>query len=540
MSMNDILQNRLYNDFFEDYIAGQQKTHHFLSEFTINGIRQLAASLDPQTKWHQQVKAILSRQNKDLQSPLAKKYLEQLSNPGSVILITGQQLGLFASPLYTIYKLLTVIKLAERLNSEGSGRSFIPVFWLETEDHDFREINHCGVFDRNFKETQILYQGEDRDKLSIRYYQFEDAINNFLSQVRHSLIETEFSGPLFENLQQWYKPGNNWTEAARSFLKSIFEGYGLLFFEPGDAEIKTVSVDFFNRLLEENEKITGQFEETCGQLKKAGYPLQVNYLAGQTFIHIEDGEHNRQHLYREGEKYYFKDDETRYTRSDIAQRLKANAKAISTTVVSRPLLQSWLLPAAAYIAGPGEIAYWAQLSDLFPLFDLTMPVVYPRITATLIEPRISRHLSKYNIAIDTVSLKRQIFIDRYFKAKSGSGDGDPIGFLKKQLNEADLRLAAYLEQLDPTLVDAAKKTVERMHHGLTNLENRVLRAIEEKNSLLSSHLEQVHAAFYPDEKPQERFLSYVYFLNKFGPQMTDFLMENLKEAQAGHQLVYLP
>jgi len=538
--MNDVLRIRLYNDFFEDFIAGMEKTRQFLPDPSYPGIRNAADVLVRQTEWQRQTKAILQRQNKDLQSPLAVKYLKQLSDPHSVILITGQQLGLFASPLYTIYKLVTVIKLAEKLNSEDPGHTFIPVFWLETEDHDFQEINHCGFFDRDFKQTQIYYQGKDRGKLSIRYYQLDNEINSFLSEVRSSLVETEFSEPLFQNLQQWYKPGNSWTGAARSFLKDIFEVYGLLFFEPGDDEIKRLSTGFFNRLLQENEKISGQFEVTSDHLKKAGYHLQVSYLAGQTFIHLEDQEKNRQHLYRKGENYHFKDEDTTFTRSEIADRLKEQAEAISTTVVSRPLLQSWLLPAAAYIAGPGEIAYWAQLSDLFPLFDLTMPVVYPRIAATLVEPRISRHLSKYDIGTDTVSSRRQTFIDDYFKAESDRGDDNPIGVLKQQLEAADLHLVAQLERLDPTLVDAAKKTVERMQQSLANLENRVLRAREEKNNILSSHLEQVHTAFFPDEKPQERFLSYVYFLNKFGPQMTDFLMKNLKVEMPGHQLIYLP
>jgi bacillithiol biosynthesis cysteine-adding enzyme BshC len=538
--MIDLLNTKLYNKFYEDYISGQQAALRHLSVFSLKDIQSHAVDLSRQSDPHRFAKSILIRQNKDLTSAKAKEHLSQLSMPNSVILITGQQLGLFASPVYTIYKLITTLKLTDKLNQQDKERHYIPVFWLETEDHDFQEINHCGLFDQGFQEKMIRYPGKDRGKVSIRHYRLEENINSFLSELRSSLVETEFSASLFNQLENLYSPGISWSQSVRLFLRNLFEPYGLLFFEPGDEEIKTLSGEFFRTLLQNNQEITRRFVATSARLKETGYPLQVKYLTGQTFIHFEDEENERRYLYQDGEDFYFRREKKRYTKNDILNLLIEHPRRLSTTVISRPLLQSWLLPVAAYIAGPGEIAYWAQIADLFSSFSLKMPVVYPRISATLIEPRINRYLQKYHIGPASISRKRKTFIEDYHKNELKKNARDPIKVLYKGLESGGRQLETYLQALDPTLVDAGKKSIERMAQTLENLENRVLRAREQKNSILSGHLQQVHTAFFPDEMPQERYLSPVYFLNKFGPQFFSYLYENLDADRVGHQLIYLP
>ncbi|MEE9118160.1 MAG: bacillithiol biosynthesis BshC, partial [Calditrichia bacterium] len=174
--MNKFLKTRLYNSFYHDYISNKLKTHYFIDSLEQISWDKKVRSIDYTSIRFQQVKQILARQNTDLNSDKVKIYLEYLANPESVILITGQQLGLFASPIYTIYKIITTIKLAESLNNQKSNYQYIPVFWLETEDHDFQEINHIGLMDKDFQPRQIKYNGKDRGKVSLRHYQLESSI----------------------------------------------------------------------------------------------------------------------------------------------------------------------------------------------------------------------------------------------------------------------------------------------------------------------------------------------------------------------------
>jgi len=534
----DILKINLYNKFYHDYVNNLEVTHPFISSLTKRPITDIIPKFKSDPNHFQEIKTILAEQNKDQNSEQSALYLQYLEDPDSLILITGQQLGLFASPLYTIYKLITTIKLAESLNSKNGNHKYIPVFWLETEDHDFQEINHIGIYDKNFKPEQLLYEGMDREKVSIRYYQFENCIENFIDKLKNSLIETEFSDGLFEKLREYFKPGVGWSTAVRNFLKDLFAPYGLLFFEPGDNKIKQKSIPFFKQLLEENEQVSAIFSETSEQLIASGYYSQVKVLSGQTYIHFENEARQRMHLFREDNSYSMKDGSNNLTLNEALKYVENKPLSISSTVISRPLLQSWLLPVAAYVAGPGEIAYWAQLGQLFGHFELDMPFLYPRISATIVEPKIKRYISKYAIASDKLVPRKKDFIDQYYKDLA-EAEEDPLENLQQILKDGEGNITSYLNSIDPTLIETGKKTIERMAQTLMNFENSVLKARKDKESLRTNHLEQIHTAFFPEEAPQERYLTLVYFINKFGPEIINHLYKNLSLDNFDHQITYL-
>ena len=537
--MNKILKTNLYNSFYNDYLKSHSKTNNFLSNIHNISWKDTVHLLDPGTKHYQNIKRILAKQNADLTSEKAKYYIQQLSEPESVIIITGQQLGIFGSPLYTIYKIITTIKLAELLNKQKIGNYFIPVFWLESEDHDFQEISRVGMLDRHFSPEQVKYEGRDRGKVSIRHYQFESVIQSFVQKIRETLLETEFTTTLFANIENIYRPGMQWITATREFLKFIFQSSGLLFFQPGDEEIKQISVDFFERLLTENENVSSAFRQNSENLVKAGYHNQVTDIPGKTFIHIEDAKKQRSHLYREGNNFSLKESGSSYTIDKTRQLISKHPVAVSTSVVSRPLLQSWLLPVAAYVAGPAEIAYWAQLSKIFTYFELCMPILYPRISATLLETKIARYVTKHSPDIENIPVKRNSFIENYYKNLKDTGEEDPVKNLKNTIENEGLKIQKYLTQLDPTLVDTSNKTIERMKQNLANLENRVIKAREQKENQLTGNLNQIHTAFFPEEIPQERYLSIIYFLNKFGPYFVDDLFNHLEINNFEHQIIFI-
>jgi bacillithiol biosynthesis cysteine-adding enzyme BshC len=533
------LNRRLYNLFYEDYISNKSDAYEFIVSPHQISWDKLTGSLDLNSPRYQKTRQLLINQNKDLTTENAKKYLEDLENPESVILITGQQLGLFASPLYTIYKIISTIKLAEDLNKQKKKYKYVPVFWLETEDHDFREINHLGLLDKQFQPKQLIYEGKDRGKVSLRHYQLESSITSFISDVKENLLDTEFTQDLFVNLNDYYKPERDWTSAVRRFLKGVFNSSGLLFFHPGDSEIKKFSVDFFTQLVLKGEELRESFDKQSEKLISKGYQNQVKNISGQTFIHIEQENNQREHLYKDGDVYFFKDSDKQYNQTDILTKIKDDPTSVSSTVVSRPLLQSWLLPVAAYIAGPGEIAYWAQLSQMFKDSDLVMPALYPRISATIIEPKIAKYLEKYSIDIEELPTKKNLFIENYIKLQSENEDDNPFKSLNQLLENEGTKVDSYLKALDPTLVEAGIKSIERMKQTLENLENRIIKVKEQKNTQLTNHLQQTHSSFFPQELPQERFQSLVYYLNKFGPEIVDTLYSELSIEEFNHQLLYL-
>ncbi len=535
--MNRILNTPLDNSFYVDFINSKSPTDRFLPPLNKIDWVNICKSLKSVDNRYAEVKQILARQNDDLKSEKAIKYIADLADPDSIILITGQQLGLFASPVYTIYKLITTIKLAEMLNRKNYSYKFVPVFWLETEDHDFQEINTVGIMDKQFNPVKIVYNGTDRGKVPLRYYKLEAQIDSFVAEVFANSLETEFTSDLTTKLKDYYQTEASWMAAVRNLLKDLFYDTGLLFFEPGADEIKNISVEFFKHLLSDNKKITQDFEKTSGQLVQLGYQNQVKNIPGKTFIHLEQEGQQRAHLYRAENEFRLKDSDEMLTTEAAENFINGHPEKISTSVISRPLLQSWLLPVAAYIGGPAEIAYWAQIGELFTCFDLTLPVVYPRISATLVEPKIERYIKKYSVDIENIPLRQNTFLENFFKIQVREKNEDPIKYIRNSLKEGETRFSDYLNSIDSTLIDSGKKTVERMQQVLDNFENRVIKAIEEKDGRLTGHLEQIHSAFFPEGIPQERYLSIIYFLNKFGPQFVDHLMSDFELDNFNHQVI---
>jgi len=537
--MHNTINTIGYNKFYQDFVAESGSAQQFLHPVHNIDWRKYTADIIPVTNEQIQAKRILKNQNSDLYSDKSLKYLEYLDNPDSVIIITGQQLGLFGSPMYTIYKAITVLKLVEELNANNSdSKNYIPVFWLESEDHDFKEINHFGIWDKSLNPVKMSYEGNDFNKKSIRHYRFEDSISKLISDMMQKSIDSEFSEQILELISKSFAPHESWVAGSRSFLKSIFHESGLLFFEPGTEDVKQLSVSFFTDFIIRTEQVTEAFTSTTESLLKEGYDSQVPPISGKTYVHLEDEHLQRFHLYYSEHEYYSKDSNLRLSRDEIKDYLQLNAQKISTSVISRTLLQSWLLPVAAYVAGPAEIAYWSQLAGLFREFSIQMPVVYPRMSVTLIEPKIKRFIEKYDIDLTNIARKKHDFVKTFF-SESNLTKENPFTEFQSSIKNEGKKIASFLNKIDPTLVNSSDKLVERIQSQIENLENKSLQALQRKEQTVTAHLEQIHRSVFPEGVPQERYASIVYFLNKFGPGFVEDLITKMDLKTFDHQVIYI-
>jgi bacillithiol biosynthesis cysteine-adding enzyme BshC len=539
MDVNTI-NTRFYNQLYYDYISRPESLTPYLTNYQNCHWPDLVNAVNSSPGVHAPVRKYLADQNADLTSAAARQNLDRLQHPTSVMVITGQQLGLFASPLYTVYKALTAIKLCEKLNNSFPELSFIPVFWMESEDHDFAEVNHIGLWDQELNPRKVVYQSRNLGKSPVRYYQLDTAISPLLEEIKTCLLPTEFSAALWLFLADTYRAGRNWVEASGLFLKYLLAERGLLFFQPGTDLIKEISIPFFNRLLQRSAEVNKRFAVTSAELEVSGYRNQVPVVAGKTFIHFENDARQRDHLYYNSDNFYLKDAARKLSLSEVQKFITRFPAKVSSSVISRPLLQSWLLPAAVYVAGPAEIAYWAQLGGLFADLELTRPVVYPRITATLVEPKIARFMEKHQPDIENIILRKADFIHDYFKRLSqASGGGNPVQGIGNSFKEKENIIRQYLQQLDPTLVAVGDKVFERIKSQIDFLQDKIIKSTEQKENLLTVHLAQVHQAILPEQQLQERYISILYYLNKFGPAVLEKIYADLQVDSFRHQLLYL-
>jgi bacillithiol biosynthesis cysteine-adding enzyme BshC len=484
---------------------------------------------------------ILKIQNSHIEDPVLQRNLQLLILPNTVILITGQQLGLFVSPLYTLYKTLTTILLSRKLNKEYNDYNFIPVFWLEGEDHDFDEINHAQYYDQNGSIFRVEHPEEEgKFGWSISKRQLLNQIGDILQTIQNSFQETEFTEPLFQRLRQFYQENKFWTKAFSDLLRDIFRGTGLLLYNPADAQVKKLSAEFFINLAIKNKELTNAFGNQTQKLTKSGFELQVPFDVGKSYIFISEGDGPRQHLLKtESGEYYFKGENSKLSEDTILAKAKSNPEWFSSTVLTRPIWQSWMLPVVSYIAGPAEIAYWAQLKPAFEALNVEMPHLTPRISITLLEPKIQRLLKKYEINLDEIIIDKDEFVREQIKRLESSNLENDFSAIRKKLKENEELIQNSVLSIDPTLKDLVTKTFDNASTTISKLENRILKRLEEKNVLVVRHLEEIHTAIFPDNQIQERYIGSLYFLNKYGPGLPEKIASQVDPVKYTHQIAEL-
>src|SRR5579862_1885918 len=156
--------------------------------------------------------------------------LKQLAHPGTVAVVTGQQVGLFSGPAYTIYKALTAVKLARELSSRGIPA--VPIFWLATEDHDFAEVNQFWTFGADRQPIELMARNYDAAAIAGRPVG-EVALDKYpVDALRLSLAGFPFGEELASAVEQAYASGATFGAAFGTLLKRFLPAHELLHIDP--------------------------------------------------------------------------------------------------------------------------------------------------------------------------------------------------------------------------------------------------------------------------------------------------------------------
>src|SRR5262249_7679562 len=224
LRFTDVPQStRLFTDFLYDY----QKVSRFYPNFARgdNSFADRAKQVGAGKFDRERVASALEQINRRAGSPdLTFEHIDMLRRPGSVAIVTGQQAGLFTGPLYTIHKALTVIKLAACLRDEGVEA--VPVFWIASEDHDYQEVNHCRVVDREGQLKNVQYDAcGHRDDEPVGRVKLCDGINQTIEEFVAELAPSEFTPALERDLRESYAESVGFAEAFARLMAQLFSSY---------------------------------------------------------------------------------------------------------------------------------------------------------------------------------------------------------------------------------------------------------------------------------------------------------------------------
>src|SRR5437899_189754 len=301
---------------------------------------------------------------------------ETLSNldrleKGAVAIVSGQQVGLFSGPAYSIYKALTAVQIAEEMTRGGIPA--VPVFWMATEDHDLDEVRHATWFDQGRLVRFELPAAAETERPVGRIplgAQIEPLV-----QEAAELLANQGSDLLAQYLVESYRPEETYGSAFGKLFARLFAQHGLVLMDPLDDGLHKVAAPLYQHALAERDALNEKLLQRGKDLDRAGFDAQVKVTARSTLLFRMD-EGVRQVVTASADK--FLSGQRTWEREELVHRTHTEPEKFSPNALFRPVVQDYLLPTAAYIAGPAEIAYFALQEVVYAHLLGRMSVILPR------------------------------------------------------------------------------------------------------------------------------------------------------------------
>jgi bacillithiol biosynthesis cysteine-adding enzyme BshC len=468
-------------------------------------------------------RVLLAQQQRRGAPPAARAAAERLADPKTVVVITGQQAGLFGGPLFTLLKAATAMKLARQVADEHRV-AVVPVFWIDAEDHDWLEVSGCTVLDAEMvPQTITLSDLAGAGHLPIGRLVLDEHIQHALDALHATLPGTDFTSSLLDDARNAYLPGVSMADAFGRFLESVLGPHGLVVYDASDPAAKPLASPVFARELTHPGK-TAELASRAGEaLVAAGYHAQVTPHDGAVSLFYLNG--GRESIKFAGDAVTI--GERRTTLAALAQEATRAPEHFSPNVLLRPIVQDTLFPTICYVAGPNELAYLGQLRDVYAHFDVPMPLMYQRATATIADSSTVRFLNKYNMPLESLQPQGEAVLNQLLQDQLPPTVEQSLAGVAAVIEERMAALGAAVPQIDPTLEGTVKSTLGRMQHDLQTLHNKVIQAAKRRDETLRRQFQRAQALTFPHGHPQERELGFVWFSNRYGPALVDRLLEDL-------------
>ena len=428
---------------------------------------------------------------------------DRLAAGPALAVTTGQQPGLFTGPLYTIYKALSAIALAARLERERKV-PVVPVFWVAGDDHDFHEANHATLLNSGGEPLTVVLRERPADAAALPLYRERcgPEIAAALDQVRQGTPDSEFKEAVLAWLAAAYRPDATLADAAAAAIQALLGPLGLAVVRPYAAS-----------------------------MKRAMSPLLVRAL-GST---LDDGlspvlieaQQGRDRLRPDRDAFVTRRSGERLTRAEL-ERIAADApERLSPNVLLRPVIEAALLPTVAYMAGPGELEYFPTAAPLYRALDVAPQTALPRWSGTLVESRVDKVVEKHGLKMDDFAAPPGAVEERLVRDQLPPEVAETLENLKEEIRSAYGRVSDGARRVDPTLERTVESARNAALGGMQDIEKKIVAALKRTNETLVGQLARARSALFPSGQPQERVLTYASMAIRYGPALLTALADEV-------------
>jgi bacillithiol biosynthesis cysteine-adding enzyme BshC len=527
---------------FNDYLNNFSETAPFFSWNPGSGLPDcINARIRNYTLRNDLVK-ILKIQNRKWQaSAKSLENLDKLSQPDALAVVTGQQAGLYGGPLYTAYKILTAVKMCNRLKTAHPEHSFIPVFWLEAGDNDFGEVNHFQVLDIANQLVRLELPLPPDDHRSVYRRTVSSRINDIHKKLQEIFPPNDFRDQVLNRLKNIYHEGENFAEAFARWVHAFFGEFGVVVINPSDPDIARLAKPIFHEALKGWTDILNAFTVVNRKLSDKGFHNQIQLDKKQTLLFFEDDQGSRSRIDGNKNSFFVKSASApqKYSRDDLMNIVEKEPYRFTPNVALRPVLQDWLLPTVVYVGGPSEISYAAQLKPVYDFLGVEEPVFRPRIRISMIEKKINKVVEKLQLNYQDIFQKRENLVREHVHAQSDKLLASVFEDTRQQLSRSMKKIAGQLRELDPTLQGTVDKTTDHLQETVRKLREKADEAMKHKMETEVNQIEKVLNNLFPQGIFQERILNLIQYQVKYGPQFLRELYNSVDVEQNQHQLVFL-
>ena len=531
-----------HHNLFLDYLYEFENVEEFYANDFRNKesyLRIFKSVAENKSQFTPEIREILTSQYAQLNtSDLTKKNIKKISDKKTLAVVTGQQLGILGGPLYTFYKIITAIKLSRFLSERYDDYEFVPVFWLEGDDHDFNEVRAIKFFDDASSLITIGYKEEieeDDLKQSVGLIKIDSSINELFDKLNSTLKQSDFKENILADLREFYKEGRTFKEAFRDLIFKYFDEYGLVIFDPQDNEVKKLLKPIFKKEITDFRQHTEQLVQVSATLEEL-YHAQVKVKPVNLFLRVDEGRYSIEPVENE---YRLRRKRKSFTHEQLLELLENEPDKFSPNVLLRPICQDYLLPTAFYIAGPSEISYFAQIKPMYEIYNIIQPIIYPRSSVTLLENSIANSLEKYSIKIndifiDVESLKKKIInsVEESSVDEMFDGIGNQIEVTFDQLKEK-------LLDIDKTIADSSSRYRDKILNTINELKSKAEKAQQKKYEVTLRQIDRAAVHLFPNSNLQEREINFVYYANKYGVDFIKKIFDELQINKFEHQVIKL-
>ncbi len=539
MKSNSIPFQKLpFSSLFKSYISDFKKVEPFFETNPFDG-EEVKNKLEYYRFKGDRVKSVEFLRQFNAQftdSPQVENSIQKLSSNDAVAVVTGQQLTLFGGPPLTVFKILTAIKTATHIE-QTYGKPAVPVFWLADEDHDFLEIATAGVFDRD-ELKQITLKSDLEEFPRVGEIVFDDQISTLKEELKSIMYETDFSDDLWNLLDECYHPGSSIRDSFGKLILHLFANHEVVLAGSNSKQAKELTTNALKKSVSHSDQLFDALNNVSTRLLETGFHAQVQVQESNLFWIDNDG--TRKKIHAEGEDWFSEGSVKSLKTDALLDLIEKSPERFSPNVFLRPVLQNFLLPGAVYVAGPGEVAYYAQMKDFYREFGLSMPIIMPRFSATMVESAVDRVLPKLPFSAEEYSMRIEDLESEYIN-RSEAPDPEPIfKTWKKDFEEISRLRIDEISVIDQSLKGTSEKVRANLLTELDKLKGKVYRSLKEQDKIQLERIRKVKSQLFPGGNLQEREILFIYFMNKYGLNIWDDILALMTmEQHKTHNLIHL-